>query len=137
MLKNDAVLLALECAEQMKGRPVHILDIQKELIELQQKGRIMLPDLADFANTTLFRFIFDLVRNDQILSDKMMEYFSIDPLNQCTEGNRTKFELCSDRLAKDLTNYVFDERGRVRPGPETATINFDCLKKHLLISGRD
>ena len=97
----------------------------------------MLPDDFIFACPKICPYLYELFRCDKILSDKMMDNFSVNPLHQCTEDNQTKFELCSDRLAKDLTNYVFDERGRVRPGPETATINFDCLKKHLLISGRD
>ena len=51
-------------------------------------------------------------------------------------GNETGFELCSDRLAKDLPHYDFDERGRVRPGADTHTVNFDYLKE-LLLSKRD
>ena len=95
-----------------------------------------MSDVITFASTEIYRFIFELVRNDMILSDKTVEYFSVDPLNQCTESNPTKFELCSDRLAKDFSNYVFDERGRVRSGPKTPTINFDNLKAVLLSSDR-
>ena len=51
-------------------------------------------------------------------------------------GNEAGFELCSDRLAKDLPHYAFDERGRVRPGADTHTVNFDYLKE-LLLSKRD
>ena len=95
-----------------------------------------MPDVITFASTAIYRFIFELVRNDMILSDKMVEYFSVNPLNQCTESNPTAFELCSDRLAKDFANYTFDERGRARSGPKTPTINFDNLKDLLLSSDR-
>ena len=97
----------------------------------------MLPADFIFACPKIAPYLYESFRNDMILSDNLVEYFSVDPLNQCTEGNQTKFELCSDRLAKNLPNYVFDERGRVRPGPETSTVNFDYLKELLLSKDRD
>ena len=33
---------------------------------------------------------------------------------------------------KELPNYIFDERNRVRPGPSTPTVNFTYLKELLL-----
>ena len=93
---------------------------------------VILPDDFTFACPQLSPYVFELFRNDEVLTDKAMDYYSVDVSNQCTEDNPTEFELCSDRLTKDLPSYIFDQRGKVRPGPNTPTVNFTYLKKLLL-----
>ena len=135
-LKLNAVYSAISSAEFKKGKPVHLLDILKELMHKAENGEVQLPPDFTFACPKMCPYVFELFRKDEIMSDKMMDYFSVDPAMQCMFGNSTGFELCSDRLAKDFPQYVFDERGRVRPGADFHSVNFDYLKE-LLLSKRD
>ena len=99
-IKLDAVYCAIQGAENLKGKPVHLLDILKELIHKSKRGDVVLPPDFVFACPKMCPYVFELFRKDEILSDKMMDYFSVNPKNQCTEDNWTEFELCSDRLEK-------------------------------------
>ena len=131
-VKVRAVLGAIRAAEKKKGRPVHLLDILKELKRQSDAEEVSLPQDFIFTCQKMCLYVFEIYRNDELLSDKSLDYFSLDVKNQCTSESETRFELCSDRLAKEMPGYAFDERGRVRPGESTPTVNLDQLKELLL-----
>ena len=62
---------------------MHLLDILKELMRKQENKEIELSPNFIFACPKMCPYVFDLFRNDEILSDKMMDYFSVDPAMQC------------------------------------------------------
>ena len=67
-----------------------------------------------------------------MLSDKELCRFSVNPKIQRTGENGSKFELFSDRHVRLYSQYVLDERLRLRPGPQTPVVNFRRIKDILL-----
>lgn len=61
-----------------------------------------------------------------------MTRFSLIPENQSTEKTPTDYMLFSDRFVTFYSGHVLDNRCRVRPGPETPTVDFNELKDILL-----
>ncbi len=70
--------------------------------------------------------------NDEVLTDMACARFSLNPAVQSTAENPSEFELFSDRVNRMWPSYVLDSRNRLRPGPETPTINLAWLKELLL-----
>ena len=58
---------------------MHLLDILKELMHKAENGEVRLPPDFVFACPKMCPYVFELFRKDEILSDKMMDYFSVDP----------------------------------------------------------
>ena len=63
----------------MKGKPVHLLDILKELIRKSEIGEVELPPDFVYSCPKMCPYVFELFRKDEIMSDKMMDYFSVNP----------------------------------------------------------
>lgn len=61
-----------------------------------------------------------------------MTRFSLKRDNQSTKDNPTAYMLFSDRVRDVFPGYVVDDRCRMRPGPETLTVDFLNLKELLL-----
>ena len=61
-----------------------------------------------------------------------MTRFTLKPELQSTAENLTEFELYSDRIHRMWPGYVLDNRCRVRPGPDTTTVNLVSLQALLL-----
>jgi len=76
--------------------------------------------------------LYEMWRDDLILADKELTRWSVNPAKQRTEKNPTEFELYSDRHERLYSNYVLDERLRMRPGPKTKVANFEEIKDILL-----
>lgn len=70
--------------------------------------------------------------NDEILADMACARWTLNPALQSTAEKPTEFELFSDRINRMWPSYVLDARNRLRPGPETPTINLAWLKELLL-----
>jgi len=73
-----------------------------------------------------------MFKNDEIFADLMHNRFSLNREHQSTSAKTTEFELFSDRFVRLFPTYVLDYRCRIRPGPETKTVNFAYLKELLL-----
>jgi hypothetical protein len=69
----------------------------------------------------------DLYRNDELLADSRIDYFSLNPKLQ-----GASFELFSDRFVRMWPTYRYDEKLIIRPTAATPTINFNTLKRLLL-----
>merc|ERR1712226_776254 len=76
--------------------------------------------------------LYELWRNDEILADREAVRYSLNPTIQRTETNATEFELYSDRHNRLYSQYVLDERLRLRPGPDTPVVSFKNIKEILL-----
>lgn len=59
------------------------------------------------------------------------ERFSLNLAMQSTNDLPTDFWLYSDRFQVVFPGYVLDEQCKVRPGPNTPTVNFANLKELL------
>ena len=112
---------ALRKAEQKKadGEPPFVLEIAAEWSSL-------IPMMSPLH---LLVGLLDVYRNDEVLADLEHNRFSLNPKHQSSRllastGESTEFELYSDRIVRVYPTYILDERLRIRPGPETLTINF-------------
>ena len=74
----------------------------------------------------------DMFMADEVLANMDCTRFSLNPAMQSTAENPSQFELYSDRIFRMWPTYVLDARNRLRPGPETPTVNFSWLKDLLL-----
>ena len=61
----------------------------------------------------------------ELFGDDELNRFSVDQRNQNTPYNETDFKLCSDRFVALYPTYLIDDKGRVTPGPQTPTHNFN------------
>ena len=102
-------------------------------------------DTTSDAMTYFHHLITNLFKQDRILGDFEFGMVSTNPKFQMTYGSGQGmedrlafgFELCSDRIARLYPGYQLDDYGRFLPGKDTATINFDELKKVLLTQEND
>ena len=94
-----AVRNALLEAEGRADGPVHHVDIYRALIDLGE------TETTPTSITNMCHALFDMVRNDEILTDDEMNRYTVRPANQRTAKNETEFELCSDRLARKYPGY--------------------------------
>lgn len=76
-----ALVEAIWSAERKKGKPVHLLNILTELKRLHASGKVELPPDFVFTCQKMCLYVFDIYRNDEILSDRQMDYFSFNPRN--------------------------------------------------------
>jgi hypothetical protein len=74
----------------------------------------------------------ELFRNDDLLADAEETTYSARPEMQDAPGNRTGFELFSDRVKRLFPDYILDNTLKLIAGPSTATVNFNTLKEILL-----
>ena len=115
-------MAALTRAEAQKGSP-------PQIVEIARAWDSMLPIRGLFL---LLVGLQDLYRNDDILADGECFHFTLNPAHQSTAENPTDYELFSDRFVRIFPGYVLDKRLRIRPGPQTPTVNFAWLKELLL-----
>ena len=119
---RNACYKALQAAEQQKGGPVY-------LVEIIRAWNSMIPWTTPFF---VFAGLQELYKADEILGNKMLELFTLNPANQSTADNPTDFMLFSDRIAQLYPSFLLDERCRVRPGPQTPVVSFTQLTDLLL-----
>ena len=101
-------------AEQKKGGPPYVIEIAAKWISL-------VPMMSIFH---LFVGLLDVFRNDEVLADYECNKFTLNPNHQSKADKPSEFELYSDRMARVFPTYKLDEKLRVRPGPESTTVNF-------------
>ena len=75
---------------------------------------------------------FDLVRNDELLTDDMMNRYTINRKYQRSSNNNEQFEFLSDRMARKYPRYEMDSRCFIVPKKGTPTVKFSWLKELLL-----
>jgi hypothetical protein len=117
------VLNSVRQAELRLGRPVNRNEVY---IQSGMSYYLRLPVIL------VWIIIQDLWRDDQILANKEVTVYSVNPEMQNTLENPTGFELYSDCFARLYPTYTLDARLRIVPGPETPTVNFNTLKEILL-----
>ena len=98
-------------AEKEKGAPINVIDVRECLKRVGM--------MSEIKNITLFVFLGDLARNDELYFDKDADYYSFQ--------ERDCFSLFSDRWAAKFPEYVLDDKLKAIPGPECKTLNFDYL----------
>lgn len=77
--------------------------------------------------------IYDLLRNDEVLTDRQTDIFTLKKELQKSAANPdSEFETFSDRMARVFPTLELDDKLILRPGPKTETINFKQLKEILL-----
>ena len=69
----------------------------------------------------------NLYREDLFYADKTFLYWSMSNEGEGKEG----YETFSERFRRLFAGYILDKNMRVRPGPETKTINLKSLCKLL------
>ena len=52
---------------------------------------------------------FDLVRNDEVLTDDMMNRYTVNLKYERSSNNNEQFEFLSDRMARNYPRYEMDE----------------------------
>ena len=107
---------AISIAEARKARPPYFAEVYAVALEIS-----WYPMLPSF---TVRSALNDLWRNDEILCDRDLDRFSVNPAMQQTAENETGFELMSDRHVRKYPQYLLNERILPRPGPDTPVINF-------------
>ena len=115
----ESVLNALTICEQEKGRSVYLVEVcqvHKRVSWWFTFGGMVIGAL------------YELFRNDQILGDKELTRWSVNPDIQRTVKNPTEFELYSDRHERLFSNFNLDEGLRLRPGPQTKVANFEEIR---------
>ena len=75
----DYAYQALAEAEQKLSRPVSILEILDQLKKVNEAAETKLPANFVWKAGKLGAFLFDLFRNDEILTDRVMNWYSINP----------------------------------------------------------
>jgi len=63
--------------------------------------------------------VYDLFKDDLVLSDAEMNLFSLRPDLQRTASNESPFELCSDRMQRLYPTYSLSDEGVFQVGPKT------------------
>ena len=99
---------------------------------INDAAEVKLPADFEWRASPLAQLVNELYRNDEVLTDRVMNWYSINPQVQNTESNPTNFNLCSDRIERDFNSYDLDNLGRMKPGKDTPTVNFAWLKELLL-----
>ena len=74
--------------------------------------------------------IFDLVRNDEVLTDDLMNRYTLDQKHQA--DSQTNYEYLSDRMDMKFPGYEMDDRCFIVPKKDTPTVKFSWLKDLLL-----
>ena len=92
LLKVDEVIEALREAEKIKGGPVFTVDIYKTHLKMN-------PDVPPVPWLTL-GVLYDLFRTDQVLADMELNKWTLNPELQSSEGNKTDYEVYSDRFRR-------------------------------------
>lgn len=119
------MLLALDRAEKMYGRPVYVIEIYGELAQVSW--------MPTFRPYLVWQSVFDLFQNDEILADKYVDQFSLNQKLQRSPSNpESEYELFSDRAVRKWPDYRYNEKMIMKPKENTPVINFDHLKKLLL-----
>jgi len=122
---REKALWAIKVAEEERGSPGYLPDIRRAI---NQRNHLIGP------GSPLFRSaLMDLYRNDQVLCDREMDRFTLNPEMQHKEGvNETGFELHSDRFTRMFPGYYLTDKGLMEPKEGTPTVNFDNLREVLL-----
>jgi len=121
---RERVLAAIRHAEMERGEPPFLADVYRSMSKVSSLPR---PNFYD-----MFFAFNDVYRNDECLTNTEIDRVSLNKDLQSREGNKTKYELFSDRFHKFYPTYVLDENLVARSGPESLTMNFHQLKKLLL-----
>lgn len=75
--------------------------------------------------------LLDLYRADEVLADHDCARFSLNSAYKNREGHETEFDLFSDKMERLYPGYLIDDMCRVRPGPNTPTVNLKWLQELL------
>ena len=78
ILKYDYIYKALVEAEQKHGRPVSLLEILAQLKKVNESAQAKLPNNFVWGARNLAAYIYDLYRNDELLADRVLNWFSVD-----------------------------------------------------------
>jgi len=107
---------------------------------LKMNAAKVFRDLIPNENRMLFRKVgHTAFKMDLVLADKELNYFSTNPeyqldgpsANADLINEKNPFELCSDRIARIMPTYDFDETGRAVLGPDSERVSFKWLKSVL------
>ena len=104
--------------------PVNLIEILRVYI--------MLDPSTNLKINTLQGILFDLYRDDLVMSDRQLNQFTFNNKLQSSCFNETRFDLFSDRMAKSIFGYHIDQGGKVTPDERTNSIKFEQLKLQLL-----
>jgi len=122
---REKALWAIKEAEEERGSPAYLPDLRRAINQRYHLIRHSTPFLRGV--------LMDLYRNDQVLCDREMDRFTLDPAMQHKEGvNETGFELHSDRFTRMFPGYNLTDNGLMEPKEDTPTVNFNHLKELLL-----
>ena len=104
--------------------PVNLIEILRVYI--------MLDPSTNLKINTFQGILFDLYRDDLVLSDRQLNRFTFNNKLQSSCFNETRFDLFSDRMTKSIVGYHIDQGGKVIPDERTNSIKFEQLKLQLL-----
>lgn len=78
-------------------------------------------------------YLYDLYKNDEVLSDAQTDTWTTDKKRQRTSANPdSEYELYSDRMTRVFPGLVLNDRQILNAGPGTPTLNYKQLKSLLL-----